>query len=140
MNAFVQQQVMNAIYDDDLTSCVSLLRRESWLLSDASVKFQVHLIEGTAAGLKDGAAFLKAFLDLGPAVLHCSVPPFSRVFVHAFTYAKAHVVPMLVRIWPLPDDLPHAAANGDFERVRRWFDASGKPNLGELANHFPRQR
>ena len=135
--AFVQQQVMNAIYDDDLTSFVSLLRRESWLLSDASVKFQVHLIEGTAAGLKDGAAFLKAFLDLDPAVLRCSVPPFSRVFVHAFTYAKAHVVPMLVRIWPLPDDLPHAAANGDFERVRRWFDASGKPNLGELANHFP---
>jgi hypothetical protein len=135
--AFVQQQVMNAIYDDDLTSFVSLLRRESWLLSDASVKFQVHLIEGTAAGLKDGAAFLKAFLDLDPAVLHCPVPPFSRVFVHAFTYAKAHVVPMLVRIWPLPDDLPHAAGNGDFERVRRWFDASGKPNLGELANHFP---
>jgi hypothetical protein len=135
--AFVQQQVMNAIYDDDLTSFVSLLRRESWLLSDASVKFQVHLIEGTAAGLKDGAAFLKAFLDLDPAVLHCPVPPFSRVFTHAFTYAKAHVVPMLVRIWPLTDDLPHAAGNGDFDRVRRWFDASGKPNLGELANHFP---
>ena len=26
---------------------------------------------------------------------------------------------------------------GDFERVRAWFDASGKPALGDLANHHP---
>ena len=37
----------------------------------------------------------------------------------------------------MPDDLPHAAGNGDFARVRRWFDAAGKPALGDLANHFP---
>ena len=44
---------------------------------------------------------------------------------------------MLLRIWPMPDDLPHAAGNGDLARVRRWFDAAGKPALGDLANHFP---
>ena len=37
----------------------------------------------------------------------------------------------------MPDDLPHAAGNGDFARVKRWFDAAGKPALGDLANHFP---
>jgi hypothetical protein len=37
----------------------------------------------------------------------------------------------------MPDDLPHAAGSGDFARVRRWFDAAGKPALGDLANHFP---
>jgi hypothetical protein len=37
----------------------------------------------------------------------------------------------------MPDDLPHAAGNGDFARVRRWFDVAGKPALGGLANHFP---
>jgi hypothetical protein len=44
---------------------------------------------------------------------------------------------MLLRIWPMPDDLSHAAGNGEFARVRRWFDAAGRPALGGLANHFP---
>ena len=57
--------------------------------------------------------------------------------IHAFTYAQTHLLPMLLRIWPMPDDLPHAAGSGDFARVRRWFDAAGRPALGDLANHFP---
>lgn len=135
--AFVEQQIMGAMHDGDLKSFVGGLRREAWLLSDACVKFQVGLIEGTAAALNDRAAFLKALLDLDPAVLHCPVPPPSKAFVHAFTYAQTHLLPMLLRIWPMPDDLPHAAGNGDFAQVRRWFDAAGRPDLGDLANHFP---
>jgi hypothetical protein len=135
--AFVQKHVWRAMSEGDLTSFVDRLRRESWLLSDASLKFQVRLIEETVATLQDRAAFLKAFLDLDPAVLHCPVPPFSRAFIHAFTYVQADLVPMLLRIWPMPDDLAHAAGNGDFARVRSWFDAAGRPALGDLANHFP---
>jgi hypothetical protein len=140
--AFVKQQVARSMDDGDLTSFVEGLRRESWLLSDACVKFQVAVIEGTAAALNDRAAFLRALLDLDPAVLHCTVPPpsagpFGGAIVHAFTYAQAHLLPMLLRIWPMPDDLPHAAGSGDFARVKRWFDAAGKPALGDLANHFP---
>jgi hypothetical protein len=44
---------------------------------------------------------------------------------------------LLTRIWPVPDDLPHAAGLGDLARVRRWFDAGGKPALGTVANHQP---
>ena len=135
--AFVEQQVMRAMDDGDLASFVGRLRREAWMLSDARVKFQVRLIEGTAAALNDRADFLKALLDLDPAVLHCPAAPTSRVFMHAFTYAQTHLLPMLLRIWPMPDDLPHAAGDGDFARVRRWFDAAGRPALGDLANHFP---
>jgi hypothetical protein len=134
--AFVKQQVERALHDGDLTTFVDTLRREAWLLSDACVNFQVGLIEGTAAALNDRAAFLKALLDLDPAVLHCPVPP-SRAFVHAFTYAQTRLLPMLLRIWPMPDDLPHAAGNGDFARVKRWFDAAGSFAPGDLANHFP---
>jgi ankyrin repeat protein len=138
--AYVQQQIMQAMDDGDLTSFVDLLRREAWLLSDAYVKSQVALIElGMVATVKDRAAFLKAFLELDPAVLHCPAPPPSRVYVHAFTYAHAHQVPILLRIWPIPDDLPHAAGNGNFAQVKRWFDAAGRPALGDLANHFPAQ-
>jgi hypothetical protein len=144
--AFVKQHVMRAMDDGDLPSFVGLLRRDAWLLSDASVKFQIALIERTAATLKDRAAFLKALLDLDPAVLRSPVPPpysgitydgTCRAFIHAFTYAQTHLLPMLLRIWPMPDDLPHAAGNGDFARVRRWFDAAERPALGDLANHFP---
>src|SRR5262245_25787558 len=84
--AFVEQQVGRAMGDGDLTSFVDLLRRNTWLLSDASVKFQVSLIEETAATLRDRAVFLKALLDLDPAVLRIPLPPPSRAFVHAFTY------------------------------------------------------
>jgi hypothetical protein len=144
--AFVMQQISIALRDGDLTSFVDGLRRDAWLLSDACVTFQVGLIEVTAATLEDRAAFLEALLDLDPAVLHCAVPPpptigppthRPRAFVHAFTYAQTHVIPMLLRIWPMPDDLPHAAGSGHFARVTRWFDAAGKPALGNLANHFP---
>jgi len=140
--AFVMRQALRALDDGDLTSFAGLLRREAWLLSDDYVKFQVVLIEGTAAALNDRAAFLKALLDLDPAVLRSPVPPPAAfpgggAIEHAFTYAQTHLLPMLLRIWPMPDDLPHAAGNGDFARVRSWFDVEGKPALGDLANHFP---
>src|SRR5262249_15538499 len=135
--AFVEQQITGAMRAGDLASFVDGLRHEPWTLSDAAVKFQVRLIEGTAATLKDRGAFLKALLDLDPAVLHRPVPLPSRAFIHAFTYGQTHLLPMLLRIWPMPNDLPHAAGNGDLARVRRWFDAEGRPALGDLANHFP---
>jgi Ankyrin repeats (many copies) len=65
------------------------------------------------------------------------VPPRSAAIEFAFTYVKTHLLPLLLRIWPMPDDLPHAAGNGDLARVKGWFDAAGKPALGDLAKHFP---
>src|SRR5262249_9038136 len=38
--AFVERQIERAMHDSDLTSFVDGLRRETWLLSDAYVKFQ----------------------------------------------------------------------------------------------------
>src|SRR5262245_42851116 len=133
--AFVKQQVDHAMRDGDLTSFVDGLRREPWLLSDACVKFQVRLIE--VGVLNDRPVLLNAFFDLDPAVLHTRVPPPSQAIEFAFVYVKTHLLPLLLRIWTMPDDLPHAAGNGDLARVKRWFDAAGKPALGDLANHFP---
>jgi hypothetical protein len=133
--AFVMRQVVRAVNDGDLTSFVDGLRRDTWMLGDACVQFQVGLIE--RAVLHDRPEFLAALLDLDPALLHARVPPPSQSFEFAFTYVKTRMLPMLLRIWRLPDDLPHAAGNGDLAGVKRWFDAAGKPALGELANHFP---
>jgi hypothetical protein len=133
--AFVKQQVERALHDGDLASFAGALQREAWMLSDALVNFQVRLIE--VAVLNDRAALLDTLLDLDPAVLHCRVPPRSQAIEHAFTYVKTHLLPRLLRIWPMPGDLPHAAGRGDFEGVKRWFDAEGKPALGDVANHAP---
>ena len=99
------------------------------------VTFQVRLIE--VATLNDRGEFITALLDLDPAVLRRQPPPPSQAIEFAFTYTKTHLLPLLLRIWPLPDDLPHAAGSGDLARVRRWFDAEGKPALGDVANHAP---
>jgi Ankyrin repeats (many copies) len=132
--AFVMRQVVRAVNEGDLTSFVGVLRREAWMLADACVKFQVELIERTV--LRDREAFITALLDLNPAVLRGHVPP-SQAIRFAFTCAKTHMLPTLLRIWRLPVDLPHTAGNGDLASVRRWFDAAGKPALGDLTNHFP---
>jgi len=98
--------------------------------SNACLNFQVGLIE--RAVLRAREDFINAFLDLYPAVLRISrarTP--SAAIGFAITYAKPNLLPTLLRIWPLPDDLPHAAGTGDLARVKRWFDAEGKPALGE---------
>ena len=133
--AFVMRQIVRMENEGDLQAFVDGLRREAWMLGDSCVKFQVGLIE--KAVLIDRPAVITALLDLDPAVLRSRVPPPSQAIEFAFTYAKSHLLPLLLRIWRLPDDLPHAAGNGDFASVRRWFDVEGKPALGRLANHFP---
>ena len=133
--SFVKQQISRALHEGDLTPFVDGLRREPWLLSDEQVEFQVWLIG--AAVLNDRGAFITALFDLDPALLHRRVPPPSQAIGFAFTYVKTHLLPLLLRIWPLPDDLPHAAGSGNLARVSRWFDADGKAALGDLANHFP---
>ena len=63
--------------------------------------------------------------------------PQSQALEFAFTYSNTHVIPLLTCIWPVPDDLPHAAGMGDLSRVKRWFDASGAPVLGDIEKHYP---
>jgi Ankyrin repeats (3 copies) len=133
--AFVMEQVMRAVQDGDLTAFVRGLQGEPWLLGEAGVGFQVGLIE--RATLRDRGEFIIALLDLEPALLRRQPPPRSQAIEFAFTYAKTHLIPVLIRIWPMPDDLPHAAAMGNLSRVKRWFDESGAPALGDLDNHFP---
>ena len=133
--SFVKQQISRAVHEGDLTSFHDGLLREPWLLSDEQVEWQVSII-GTAV-LNDRGPFITALLDLDPALLRRRVPPPSSNIEFAFTYVKAHLLPLLLRIWPLPDDLPHAAGSGNLARVKGWFDADGKPALGNPANHFP---
>jgi len=133
---FVMKQVTEAVHERDLTAFVGELQREPWLLGDDFVWFQDRLI-GIAA-LNDGLEkFVSALLDFHPAILRRQPPPPSQNIEQALTYATTHLLPLLTRIWPVPDDLVHAAGMGDLSRVKRWFDAEGKPALGDLADQTP---
>jgi hypothetical protein len=147
--AFVMEQVRRAVYswsgsetsltnrrgDSNLPAFVRLLHSEPWLLGEAFVEFQAGVIE--RATLVGRGEFISALLDLNPAILRRQPPPRSQAIEFAFTYANTHVIPVLTRIWPLPDDLPHAAGIGDLSRVKEWFEDSGAPALGDVENHYP---
>jgi hypothetical protein len=147
--AYVMEQIRRALYswsgsetslkdprgDSDLPVFVTLLQREPWLLGEAFVEFQTHIIE--QAALHGRGEFITALLDLNPAILHRQPPPASQAIEFAFTYANTHVIPVLKRIWSVPDDLPHAAGMGNLSRVKEWFDDSGAPALGKIENHSP---
>ena len=111
------EQVRRAVLDGDLTAFVARLQQQSWLLADAWVGFQNGLI--AAATLNGREPIIAALLDLDPAILRRQPPPPSQAIEFAFTYANAHLIPLLTRIWPLPDDLPHAAGLGDPSSVQR---------------------
>ena len=132
---FRKQQVMRALDDVDLPAFVNGLQREPWLLGDACAEFQAELIG--RATLHDCKEFIVALLDLDPALVRRQPPPRSQAIEFAITYAKTHLIPVLTRIWPMPDDLPHAAGMGNLSRVKHWFDESGAPALGDLEHHFP---
>ena len=133
--AFVMDQISLAAHQGDVATFVSGFQREPRLLGDDWIDFQDGLIG--AAILNDRGAIIAALFDFDPAIMRRQPPPRSQAIEFAFTYAKPHLVPLLTRVWAMPDDLPHAAALGDLPRVQHWFDESGAPTLGDVAHHYP---
>jgi len=135
---FVILQLGSARDRNDLPAFRQWLDDEPWVLERAFIPVQVGLML-PACYEKNRDAFLEALLERDPALLHADDPPASQwaLIPQALSYGNAHLVPMLTRIWPLPDDLPHAAGVGDAAAVARWFDASGQPVLGSLTHHYP---
>ncbi len=134
--AFVVLQLRSALDNDDLSAFRSWLEDEPWVLQPAFVHVQTGLI-GPASYGKKKDAFIATLLERDPALLRIKPPPPSSALAWALDYGNAHLLPMLTRIWPLPDDLPFAAGVGNTAAVARWFDASGKPALGSPAHHHP---
>jgi len=133
--AFVMNQISLAAHEGNVTAFVSGFRREPRLLGDGWVDFQNGLIG--AAILNDREPIIAALFDLDPAIMRRQPTPRSQAIEFAFTYDKTHVLPLLTRIWPIPDDLPHQAGLGNLTRVKQWFDQSGAPAPGDLDNHYP---
>jgi hypothetical protein len=135
---FVILQLAQARGRNDLAAFGRWLDDEPWVLERAFVHAQIDLML-PACYQKDREAFIVALLERDPALLHVNPPPRPRtsLFAQALSYGNAHLVPLLARVWPRPDDLPHAAGVGDVAAVERWFDAAGQPALGSLVHHYP---
>jgi hypothetical protein len=131
--AFVMRQLLDAIDRDDLPAFTGWLASQAWLLDDQHLVLQTDLIGQLAGANRE--TFIRAVLERSPAVLRSSSPPPTMALMWAFDAGHAHLAPLLTQIWPLPDDLPHAAGVGDLDRVKSWFDDKGQPALGDPGRH-----
>jgi hypothetical protein len=131
----VMNEVFKAIGDTNLEEFTRWLRQEPALLGEGHVPLQVEIIEHSA--WNDRGPFIARLLEHNPALLKATPRPPSSALEHALDYGNAHLIPLLTAIWPLPDDLSHAAGVGDFTRVQAWFDEGGRPRLGSLDQHYP---
>jgi hypothetical protein len=81
-------------------------------------------------------------MPCGPASMRAATNPRTLASIpdapgieFAFVYAKPHLIPLLTRVWPVTDDLPHAAGAGDIDRVKQWFDDSRRSVRTASARH-----
>ena len=128
--AVVKRVLIEAMRRGDFDEFNRWLDQERDLLGESDV---VGLIE--TASYHDWRPFIARLIELNPE-LKVSRPP-SAAVLFAIEYGYAHLIPLLSQIWPVPDDLPHAAGMGDFARVKKWFDEDGRPRLGSLSQHHP---
>lgn len=126
----VLNELVAAMRGNNLEEFNRWLEREPGLLRESDV---VRLIE--KAAYNNWAPFIARLIELNPALK--VKRPASPALLYALEYGNAHLVPLLTQIWPLPDDLPHAAGVGDFARVKGWFDEEGRSKLGSLSQHHP---
>jgi hypothetical protein len=131
---FVMEKIWRTIHGNDLPAFVRELQREPWLLNDAWLDFQNGLIE-TASFNHDREGFIAALFELEPAILRHRPAYRSRAIEWAVMYANTHLLPLLTRIWTVPDDLAFAAGLGNLARVQAWFDGDGA--IRDLAAHYP---
>ena len=129
----VTNELQAAIRGNDLEALNQWLDRDPDLQSESNLATVVGLVEHAACNGR--GPFIERLLEFAPAV-KAKRPPSSAV-VFALEYGHAHLIPFLTPVWPLPDDLPHAAGAGDFARVKNWFDEAGRPRLGSLSRHYP---
>ncbi len=129
----VVNELKAAMHNRDLEEFSRWLLREPDLIKESNLGLLVDLVENAA--YTDRGPFIARLIDFAPA-LKVKRPP-STALEFALEYGNAHLIPLLTEIWPLPNDLPHAAGVGDLVRVRGWFDEAGHPKLGNLSQHHP---
>ena len=118
--AAVALQIQQTMNEGDIDGVLALLRDEPFILGPAFVKVQEGLI-ATLAYSPDALPSIEAILGAGAAISTAQPPPESKAISYALDYGNSAYVPVLSKIWPIPDDLPHAAGTGNLDAVKQWF-------------------
>ena len=129
----VLNELEAAMHQGDLEEFSRWLLQEPDLRSEPNLGLLVGLVE--KAAYTDRGPFIARIMEFNPALV-AKRPP-SSALEFALEYGNAHLIPLLTQIWPLPDDLPHAAGIGDFARVKGWFDEADRPRLGTSVSITP---
>lgn len=125
----VELRLLAALDEGDSDSVRELLATEPFLLGPRYLETQEMLL-AVAACSEGKLPVIEAVITSGAAITTAPEPPASRAILYAFEYGNADYIPALSQIWPVPDDLPHAAGLGDKEAVAKRF-ANGYPRLGD---------
>ena len=125
----VELRLLAALDDGDADSVRDLLSTEPFLLGPRYLETQEMLL-AVAACSEGKLPVIEAVITSGAAITTVAEPPASRAILYALEYGNADYVPALSQIWPVPDDLPHAAGLGDMEAVAKRF-TNGYPRLGD---------
>ena len=125
----VELRLLAALDDGDADSIRDLLATEPFLLGPRYLKTQEMLL-AVAACSEGKLPVIEAVITAGAAITTAAEPPASRAVLYALEYGNADYVSALSQIWPVPDDLPHAAGLGNMEAVAKRF-ANGFPRLGD---------
>lgn len=125
----VELRLLAALDDGDADSIRDLLATEPFFLGPRYLETQEKLL-AVAACSEGKLPVIEAVIAAGAAITTVDEPPPSRAILYALEYGNADYVPALSQIWPVPDDLPHAAGLGDMEAVAKRF-ANGFPRLGD---------
>ncbi|MDE3000004.1 MAG: ankyrin repeat domain-containing protein [Gemmatimonadota bacterium] len=125
----VELRLLAALDDGDADSIRDLLAAEPFLLGPRYLETQEMLLS-VAACSEGKLPVIEAVITSGAAITTVAEPPASRAIFYALEYGNADYVPALSQIWPVPDDLPHAAGLSNMEAVAKRF-ANGFPRLGD---------
>ena len=124
----MELRLLAAFDEGNPESIRDLLATEPFLLGPRYLETQEKLL-AVAACSEGKLAVIEAVITAGAAITTAAEPPASRAVLYALEYGNADYVSALSQIWPVPDDLPHAAGLGNMEAVAKRF-ANGFPRLG----------
>ena len=132
----VELRVHAALRDLDVTALGALFDAEPFLRGEESLTLQAKLLE-VAAYTRGARPIMELLFDRAVAITETPHPPASHAISYALDYGHTECVPLLSKIWPIPDSLPHAAGVGDLAGVEKWFDATGALLISDHRPHNP---
>lgn len=128
--------MQEAILTTDLSMVKHLLKDECFSIAESATPDLIRFLE-VAAYSDSMLPIIQLIIDDATVLRDVQKTQPSRAISYALEYGHADYVAPLLRVWELPENLPHAAGVGDLAKVKGWFGGKGEPLLGDPEKHNP---